>query len=205
MHIISLGANCHPAYWLRKSGLLRQSLPFDWLLMRRPHLGLDYVLDIYQNSFSSFLDGIHWNNRQHPVSDKHLYTEFFHHHALLDEDAKNRVAEFEKLKRRADRFMDISKHPAAFIYCYEMDQKSAAISALQKFSCSVDRALATWPNSQLYVYFMFDDLLYAASDLIGERDRLFVSRYYRDSSVNKTWGTMPEFILELAAARSSSK
>jgi hypothetical protein len=160
---------------------------------------LDYVLEVYQNSFFGFLDDIHWNNRGHPISERHPTTEFFHHHALLDEDTDKRVAEQAKLIRRVARFMDIARKPVVYIYCYQMDERSASDSALQHFSGSVDRALAIWPNAQLHVYFMFDCSLCVPFNLIPPRDRLYIHTYLRDASVDKTWGSMPGFISELTA------
>ena len=198
--IISLGCNCHPAYWLRKTGLASQSLPFDWLLTPA-HLGLDYVVQVYRNRFADFLEDLKLNKRSHPVSSKYPNTELFHHHALINDDLRKRSEEEEKLSRRALRFMELVQEPVVFLYCYPVDVRSTRADRLARFSLSVDRLLEIFLHARLHVYLMYDTDNALPSEFISHRERFVVHSYKRDSSVDKLWGTEPEFLSGLGEVK----
>jgi hypothetical protein len=200
MHIISLGCNCHPAYWLKKTKLNCQTFPFDWLLMRRPHLGIDYILDVYQKLFSDFTQDLTWNQRGHPVAKNYPLTEFFHHHSLLSEQVEDAILEREKLRRRIERFVQAVKRPVKFVYCYFLYGESMSESAITHFSRSVDRLLQQWQQAELLVYFLSDDKTSLQLPILPVRKRLSVELYYRDKEIDKNWGAEPYFLSELASS-----
>lgn len=197
MNVISLGSNCHPAHWLKKTGVQNVSYPFDWLLSPS-HLGLSYCIENLENRFSTFLDRVTMNARGHCVSEHFPSTELFHHAHLLAPDEQVRIDERTKLEKRAERLLEsISAENTLFIYCYSRDLRPPTREQLATFEDSVFRLLGLYPSASLLVYFMRND---AEPDIPfdASHERLIVKNYIRDTSVDKVWGTAPEFIEALA-------
>lgn len=196
--LISLGCNCHPAWWLRKLKLRTQSLPFDWLLSK-PHVGLDYALQVHANGFAGWLDDLAVNPRGHPVAARYPAVELFHHHDLVDADPERRVAEKTRLVQRARAFEAAAgEHGVQFLYCYPMHDRLPRAEDLAQFDAAVDRALAAWPHATLHVYFMADVEGLLSAPLLAPRPRLVEHAYFRDQSVDKNWGTEPPFLRAIA-------
>jgi len=195
--LVSLGCDCHPAWWLRKLGLRTQSLPFDWLLSK-PHLGLDYAVSVFENGFADCYEDLSTNARGHPVSAHYPRTELFHHHDLVAADATVRAAEKAKLVQRARQFRDLLSHTQVdFLYCYPLTGHKPPADQLAAFSASIDRALATWTPSTLHVYFLADQQGLLGESFLERRPRLVEHAYFRDQTVDKNWGTEPAFLRTL--------
>lgn len=202
--LISLGCNCHPAWWLRKLKLRTQSMPFDWLLSK-PHVGLDYAVNMYLNGFDGWLDGLSVNSRGHPVAARYPAVELFHHHDLVDHDADRRAAECNRLVQRAHAFrVAVDAGHVDFLYCYPMHDKLPRAEELAKFEAAVGQALSAWPHARLHVYFMADVAGLAGAPLLTPQPRLVEHAYFRDQSVDKNWGTEPPFLRAIAAAEETS-
>lgn len=192
--LISLGCNCHPAWWLRKLRLRARSFPYDWLLTK-PHLGLEYAVQVFKDGYEDWLDDLSVNTRGHPVAARYPLAELFHHHALLSDDPAIRAAEVERLERRARDFArTVAEGDVTFLYCYALRGRLPTDGELRTFDQSVDLALATWPTARLHVYFLSDHPgLLLGSPLLAPRPRLMEHAYFRDQSVDKNWGTEPTF------------
>ena len=202
--LISLGCNCHPAWWLRKLGLRAQSFPYDWLLTK-PHTGLDYAVQVFKDGYTGWLDDLSVNERGHPVAARYPQAELFHHHAIVGDDPAARAAEAATLERRAQDFVrKVAEGDVTFLYCYALRGRLPAAGEMRIFEASVDLALATWPTARLHVYFLSDNPgLLAGAPLLAPRPRLMEHAYFRDQSVDKNWGTEPSFFRALGTPSAS--
>ena len=191
--IVSLGCNCHPAYWLEKMGIRAQSMPFDWLLTR-PHLGMQFVVEMIQTEFRGFTQGIYVNHRSHPVSALNPATEFFHHHDLLDPVKAD--TERERLNRRAARLLDKikSSEQINFVYCYPLDEKSNKTELISQTYADAIKLKELIPHARLAIYFLSDDGDFKISSTVSAPPGINISNYTRDKSINPTWGGPPEFL-----------
>jgi hypothetical protein len=198
MQLISLGCNCHVAYWLRKSGLQTRSFPFDWLLTP-PHLGVRYVVENMKNRFSLFLQELSLNNRGHCISKHYPYAELFHHRDLISDTERLRDEEQTKLLRRAERFTSVaSKEGLFFIYCYELKKSSSTEQALGTFKDSIHELLSMFSTAILLIYFLENDVDFSIPvGFEGFHERLIVKKYIRHTEIDKTWGTFPDFLNDL--------
>lgn len=192
--MISLGPNCHPAYWIRKLNGNQASYPFDWLLSK-PEVGLKYVCWNIENQFTLWLTDIQLNHRAHVVSARFPQVEFFHHRDLMGPETENEIA---KLRRRASRFLLSLTEKTDYLYCYTIPVVPAE-ALLINLTKEVMRFLALAPSAKLHLYFMseepgneqFSALLNATSQL---SDRLVLYTYYRNADIHKVWGGQPEFM-----------
>ncbi len=183
--LISLGCNCHPAWWLRKLQLRTKLLPFDWLFSK-PHEGLAYALKVQANDFADCFEDVVLNAGVRPYSTHYPEVELFHHHDLVADDPKLRAAEKGKLVSRARAFRDVIRNErVALIYCYDLRTHLPFPADLEAFRQSVDIALQTWPSAALHVYFMFDTPGLLQDSLLTPRPRLVEYAYFRDQSVHK--------------------
>lgn len=194
--MISLGPNCHPAYWLRKSGVNVVSYPFDWLLSR-PEIGLSYVSLNIESEFSNWLNNIVINKRGHVVSSNYPHVEFFHHLHLNDIELGK--AENEKLKRRAVRFLNSLDESNDYLYCYHL-QKKFEVCDWDNLQRQIENFLSLAPLSKLHIYFMNNssysiDFKVIFDSMHRLSSRCFFYLYNRDVLIHKTWGDCPEFLL----------
>ncbi len=197
--LVSLGCNCHPAWWLRKLNLRGPAMPFDWLLSK-PHLGLDFAVTVQDNGFDGWLDGLSVNARGHPVSSRYPAIELFHHHDLVADDPELRAAEHKRLTLRAADFgVTVARGGVDFLYCFPLRDKLPQPAELQAFERSVDRALASWPSATLHVYFLSDAPGLLGRPLLKTRDRLVEHAYFRDRNIDRNWGTEPSFLRAITA------
>lgn len=143
--LISLGCNCHPAYWMKLSKATVESFPFDWLLSKG-HLGLNNVADVVENEFDGFIDDLKVNHRGHPVAKRYPNIELFHHHDLVSEDLELKKNEIDKINRRVERFKAQAKEVNDFLYCYPLNEQTSQPSI-------------QWidPRDRLYVYSYYRD------------------------------------------------
>ena len=109
--IISIGCDCHPAYVLQKSGLRRESMPFDWL-DTEPTMGIKYVHDNITTSFRYFLSGLRKNEQNHIYSLYYRHATFMHHTDLMEKEES-----FRSFVRRSERFLNhFNNKSCVFLY-----------------------------------------------------------------------------------------
>jgi hypothetical protein len=122
-HIVSLGTHCLTSFYLKKYGMKRYSLPFDWIFASP-----QTVLHCIDDNFKTFLDPSHYTSligkrqsdepganhefylREHGVG--HMFT---HRDPLNAEDHRyfvDAVTRFEALKKNSDGklFLMIARH-----------------------------------------------------------------------------------------------
>jgi len=196
-NLVSLGANCHPAYWLRRHRLSQQAGPFDWLLSPSD-VGLEYVAQMSETRFEHFLSDVCLNERGHPVASGYPHTEFFHHHNLLASDPEARRAERDKLARRAQRFLNIcSGGKVKFLYCFDVDNLLEATLDESRFHESIDRLLQIWPQARLHLYFLSDFGIFPELRAPHNADRVRLFCYHRDKTLHEIWGQEPYFLRKI--------
>ena len=192
--MISLGPNCHPAYWIRKLNGNQASYPFDWLLSK-PEFGLKYVCWNIENQFALWLTDLRLNHRGHVVSAQFPQVEFFHHRELMGAETDSEVA---KLRRRASRFLLSLTEENDYLYCHTVPVVPAE-GLLNQLAKNVTNFLALAPSAKLHLYFLseepgddqFSALLNTTNRL---SDRLVLYTYYRNAVIHKVWGGQPEFM-----------
>jgi hypothetical protein len=196
--IISLGHNCHPAYWLTKCNIRTISYPFDWLSnhCNLPCKGLSYVNDNIKNNFKYWL-----NNLKADInvfSENYPHVKFLHFPDVIsNKDTKL------KLERRANRFMNVinNKEDVVFLYCYYLkhDNKNNDFNNEQNlimFKDSILEFLELVPKAKLVVYFVhIGKLLNFKWSYDNCHARLQTYNYIRDEK--HMWNPMPDFFKNL--------
>lgn len=198
--IIPIGYDCHPAYMLNKLKIRKTSLPFDWLNMLDPTMGITYVTENIKNNFSSFIGDLKINNRGHVIASSYPSIEFMHEKDIITNPLTK-----TKLERRYQRFNRIFKeNNCLFIYnipslCLKME------SDVINFKESVFEFLKMIKkNDKLLIYIRFDenyeenklncDLLYESLCAVQE---VSIQKYIRKLSQFGIWGnekTYPKLI-----------
>lgn len=210
---ISLGCNCHPAYWLRELGLRTSSMPFDWLLGSPEHF-MHFVNESIQADFAGWPSLLTLNQRGKVVCELYPYIELFHHQCLLDEEQGIAVREVLKLKRRAKRFMDALGSFNSYYIFYPMFKWRSHRTFLDELS-----RFATFASGRVVVYYVSDVL--PDGQLSGEDDHdAFVSLinqypdmpintcalfHKRDRRVHSIWGQEPDFLRPCSIYRVRSR
>lgn len=185
MSYISLGSNCHPAYWLKNKNLRNFSTPFDWLLFDSTK-GLDYILNCVETEFSFWLNDLYINSNKKPVSTYYPYVEFFHH-----TDIVSNKEHCDKLRIRSLRFLqEWNSNENIFVYCYRLNKFNSSKN-LEYFKTSVEKFLKKTSN-KLIIYFL-DDVIHN-NDIKIEGCETYM--YFRDKNISKVWGECPQFLLD---------
>jgi hypothetical protein len=193
MILISLGSQCHPAYWIKQSKINPISYPFDWLYTP-PWLGLDYVVQNINNNFSLWLADLErvdggWRNNI--VSKHYPYTVFPHYKRILSDPSVK-----EMLERRAKRFIETikdSNKEITFVYVYFLYKDSILPDHLNCFKDSVNEFLELVPTSKLIIYFAD---IHRSSNFCWNDDSTWHPRVETFNYIrNKTneWLPLPEF------------
>lgn len=77
-HVISLGCNCIPSYYLKLRGLKKYSCPFDWLICP-----INWVPHIISDNFQTFMDRTKMINNGNHCGHSMYGANFFKHYNPL--------------------------------------------------------------------------------------------------------------------------
>ncbi len=140
---IPLGNKCRPAYHLKKHGLRKYSLPFDWMM----NYSLDVIIDTLKNDdlnwFADFTEKDIPNKRNHSVQDN-VSKMISLHHFPREVSVKEYLPIFNSIfYRRKERFCKIlseSKH-----ICFVMDRTESVAEILRFIKTLSD----TYPKTQI--------------------------------------------------------
>lgn len=113
--IVSLGANCIPAYQALIYGLRSASYPFDWLVS-----DVEGIIISLKEDFSHFLDRNYCSFTGNWIIDSYSKISFLHEFHELDEKADIKHLDFIKAKyqRRIERFRQLKKHKKVIFMRY---------------------------------------------------------------------------------------
>ena len=202
MHI-SLGSNCHPAYWLKILGLSSSYMPFDWTLSSPSNL-LACVNDLIENNFESWLSELSTNDRGNVIDSRFPSVELFHHKALISDDPSESSIEKQKLLRRSRRFLKAikNKYNSYYIYYPLTDFKT------HEPFCDELIRFAEVTQGSLLIYYVSDylengelapqndiELYYnCAYQITPTRFNTRIVHHRRDRRVDNIWGQEPDFL-----------
>jgi hypothetical protein len=121
-NIISLGYNCYPAMFLKKFRLLKESLPFDYLVT----VDLKSINKLFENNFEHIWENIRIDHDTVYKAEKlYVIDETYAIKSPHDFNSEHDVETINKYKRRIERLNDIitNKDEILFIRYEEWDSQ----------------------------------------------------------------------------------
>jgi len=193
--IIPIGCDCHPAYTLKKLGIRKFSLPFDWL-NTQPFSGIWYVMDNIKNNFIFFLSGLTKNERGYIVAEKYNFAEFMHEKDLIEN-----IKSQNKFNRRIIRFIKIiNKFDCFFLYnlpsnnITNLDQIDKFVNDVSDFTKIIK------PNDKLFIYFRYDEnydenreYCNTLLNKLNNVNKVHITKYIRSTKQFGEWGDYREY------------
>lgn len=168
--VVTLGCACDCGMGLIRYNLRKASYPFDW--MWNLDRGLFYVADIIRDKFEKFTNPDNIGYYQHYnelLGNKFAINKYYPQLAFFNHDPIKSKEDFEKLKKRAKRFLNLFEtKDGRILFMYYRQQNSIEVNEdiNSDFMDTLKNEAEYFVSTiiDLYPDFYFDLVALAASD-----------------------------------------